>query len=104
MIAPDLFLIFGETERDMGLRLSSRLRKAGHSTTYSLKPSGFGKQFKDAGKSGARYAIILGEDEVKQSSVKVKDLRSGSEEICKIQTLVQKIEDWDGYGGISLKE
>jgi histidyl-tRNA synthetase len=101
VIAPDLFLIFGESERDMGLRLSSHLRKAGHSTTYSLKPSGFGKQFKDAGKSGARYAIILGEDEVKQSSVKVKDLRSGSEETCKIQSLVEKIEDWDGEGGIS---
>ena len=101
VIAPDLFVVFGENERDMGLRLSSHLRKAGHSTTYSLKSSGFGKQFKDAGKSGARYAIILGEEEVKQSSVKVKDLRSGSEQSCKIQSLVEKIEHWDGEGGIS---
>ena len=101
IISPDLFLLFAETERDLGLRLSNRLRKAGHSTSYSLKAAGFGKQFKDAGKSGARYAIILGEDEVERSEVKVKDLRSGLEENCKITELVDKIEYWDGEGGIS---
>ncbi len=104
IVAPDLFLIFGESERDVGLRLSSHLRKAGFSTTYSLKSSGFGKQFKDAGKSGARYAIILGEEEVKESSVKVKDLKSGFENTCKIQTLVQKLEYWDSEGGIVEEE
>ncbi|MEK9773389.1 MAG: histidine--tRNA ligase [Opitutae bacterium] len=103
IIAPDLFLLFLENERELGLRLSSRLRKAGHSTSYSLKAAGFGKQFKDAGKSGARYAIILGEDEVNQAMVKVKDLRSGSEENCAITELVEKIEHWDGEGGIPQK-
>ena len=97
---PDLFLVFGETERNLAVRLSSRLRKSGHSTTYSLKTSGFGKQFKDAGKSGARYAIILGEEEVNNNEVKVKDLKSGSEQRCKITSLVEKIEHWDGEGGI----
>ena len=101
VISPDLFLLFAEAERDLGLRLSNRLRKAGHSTSYSLKAAGFGKQFKDAGKSGARYAIILGEDEVERSEVKVKDFRSGLEENCKITELVDKIEYWDGEGGIS---
>jgi hypothetical protein len=31
-------------------------------------------------------------------------LRSGSEETCKIQSLVEKIDDWDGEGGISAAE
>lgn len=99
--ATDLFLVFEETERDLGVRLSNRLRKAGYSTTYSLKSSGYGKQFKDAGKSGARYAIILGEEEVKNAQAKVKDLRSGTEEKCKITSIVEMIEHWDGEGGIS---
>ena len=94
-------MVFEETERDLGVRLSNRLRKAGYSTTYSLKSSGFGKQFKDAGKSGARYAIILGEEEVKNAQAKVKDLRSGTEEKCKITSIVEMIEHWDGEGGIS---
>ena len=98
---PDLFLVFGESERDLALRLCSRLRKSGHSATYSLKPAGFGKLFKEAGKSGARYAIILGEEEAKLAEVKVKDLRNGSEENCQITRLVERIEHWDGEGGIS---
>lgn len=101
IMSPDLYLIFGEGEHDMALRISQRLRKAGHSTSYALKSSGFGKQFKDAGKSGARYAIIVGEDEVKNAQVKVKDLKSGSEKNCKITELIEMVELWDGQGGIS---
>ena len=40
IISPDLFLLFAETERDLGH--SYQLRKAGHSTSYSLKAAGFG--------------------------------------------------------------
>ena len=101
VLAPDLFLIFEEAQREVGLQISQRLRRAGHSTTYPLKPTGFSKQFKDAGKSGARYAIILGEEEVKNSSVKVKDLKSGSELNCPTSNLVEMIEQWDAEGGIS---
>ena len=100
VIAPDLYLIFGEPEREIGLRLSARLRKAGHATSYALKPQGFSKQFKEAGKSGARYALILGEEEVNHGRVKVKDMRSSTEEECMIKELVQKLEEWDTEGGI----
>jgi len=101
VIAPDLYLIFGEPEREIALRLSARLRKAGHGTSYALKPQGFSKQFKEAGKSGARYALILGEEEVNQGRVKVKDMRSSTEEECMIKELVQRLEEWDTEGGIS---
>ena len=82
------------------LRLSARLRKAGYATSYALKPQGFSKQFKEAGKSGARYALILGEEEVNQGRVKVKDMRSSTEEECMIKELVQRLEEWDTEGGI----
>ena len=51
-------------------------RKAGFAVSHPLKDSGFGKQFKDAGKSGARYAAILGEEEEAGNKVKIKDLKS----------------------------
>lgn len=101
IIAPDLFIVFGENERPLALRLCSHLRKGGMSTTYTLKSVGFGKQFKDAGKSGARYAIIVGEEEAKEELVKVKDLRSGKEISVKIKNLTQKLEELDAEGGIS---
>ena len=101
IIAPDLFLVFDETEKPLALRLGTHLRKSGMSATYMLKPAGFSKQFKEAGKSGARYAIIVGEEEAKQDQVKVKDLRSGKEIPVGIKNLTQKLEELDSEGGIS---
>ena len=41
---------------------------------------GAGSQFKKADKSGASYALILGDDELKDDTISVKDLRSKSEQ------------------------
>ena len=65
--APDLFLIFGETERDLGVRLSSRLRKAGHSTTYSLNHLAF-QQFKDAENQEPAMPLFLGKKKLRMPS------------------------------------
>ena len=51
----------GETN-ESGIATAARARKAGFSTSF-LKTVGFGKQFKEAGKSGAHRALILGEEE-----------------------------------------
>jgi len=99
--APDLFLIFGEQERPLGLQVASLVRKGGYSTTYPLKSSGFGKQFKEAGKSGARFALIMGEEEASQKEVKIKDLRSGKEKPCAIPHLLSELEELDSQGGLT---
>ncbi|MDP0501683.1 MAG: histidine--tRNA ligase [Verrucomicrobiota bacterium JB022] len=79
--APDLFLVVGngELERKQALHDAHRLRSVGYSVEYPLKDVGFGKQFKSAAQSGARFALIYGEDEVKQRQVKVRNLQSGQE-------------------------
>lgn len=101
VISPDLFVVFGEEQRAIALTTVTRLRKAGFSTTYTLKTSGFGKQFKEAGKSGARYAIIIGEEEAVESRVKIKDLGSGQELVVESGPLVGQLEELDAGGGIS---
>ena len=98
--APDLYLVAGEQQRKLGISLVSSVRKSGYSTSYSLKASGFGKQFKEAGKSGARYALVLGEEEVANNQVKVKDLQTSSEKVVAQQNLIASIEEFDAEGGI----
>ena len=52
-------------DKKIGLTLIiARCRKAGFSVSYSLKNAAFGKQFKEAGKSGARLRPYSGEDEI----------------------------------------
>jgi len=100
VLSPDIFVIFGENERPSGLALAHQLRKGGYSTTYPLKATAFGKQFKEAGKCGARFAVILGEEEVKGKSVKIKDLGSGNEKITPLLDLLSTLDELDSEGGI----
>ncbi|MCH9757207.1 MAG: histidine--tRNA ligase [Gammaproteobacteria bacterium] len=48
----------------------------------------FKTQFKKADKSGARLALILGEEEMMNQSVSIKDLRQTKEQQCVLQTEV----------------
>ena len=77
VMSPDLYLISSVENTEFGISLISQCRKAGFSVSYSLKNAAFGKQFKEAGRSGARYGLILGEDEREKSEIKIKDFKSG---------------------------
>ena len=101
VMAPDLYLICGTDQRKSGISLVATTRKAGFSVSHPLKKSGFGKQFKEAGKSGARYALILGEEEDNQNKVKIKDLKSSGEITVEQTQLIHQLEKLDQEGGIS---
>lgn len=57
------------------LTLATELRNAGIATEVVLEGSKLGKQFKYADRSGIRFVIVLGEDEIAKGVVTVKDLR-----------------------------
>lgn len=87
---PDIILIVGgDDERSAALETASRLRAAGYRVDYPLKAQGFGKQFKAAGESGARYAVIFGSEEIARGVVKLRDLESGEERECAQADLVE---------------
>lgn len=52
--------------------------------------AGFGAQFKKADKSGAKFALILGNDEVTNQSVTLKNLVSGEQRTLVITAFVQE--------------
>jgi histidyl-tRNA synthetase len=68
-----------EAERRAQKRLARRLRDAGHAVTYNFRAGSIGKQFKDADARGARFAVVLGPDEVAAGVAVVKEMSSGNE-------------------------
>ncbi|NBB78833.1 MAG: histidine--tRNA ligase [Verrucomicrobia bacterium] len=88
---PDFIAVIGGApERDAALADAAQLRSVGYQVEYPLKTQGFGKQFKAANQSGARFALIYGGDELARGVVKVRDLGSGEEvEIARDQLLQQ---------------
>lgn len=83
-VSPDAFLIMaGETAVQTGLALAETLRDALPSL-HLLSNCGEGSfktQMKRADKSGARFALILGDNEVQQNVCGVKPLRDGGEQL-----------------------
>ena len=70
----------GEKAVTHAVLLSESLRKIARKwRIVCYGTGGFKSQFKKADKSGARLALILGEDEVQQQTVGVKDLRTTGE-------------------------
>jgi histidyl-tRNA synthetase len=77
---PDAFLVHaGEGAEGAAWKVSERLRDAGLAVVLGNGGS-FKSQMKKADASGARFAVILGDDEVQAGKVTVKPLRAGGEQ------------------------
>ncbi|MFA5921919.1 MAG: histidine--tRNA ligase [Methylococcaceae bacterium] len=75
----DVYMIrVGETAEREGLRFAEIIRNdvPGLKLQVNCGGGSFKSQFKKADKSGAEYAIILGDDEVSRGEVSVKSLRN----------------------------
>lgn len=90
---PDIYIIMGEEpERKAALGDVARLRSLGFSVEYALKDIAFGKQFKSAGQSGARLALIYGSSELAAGNIKIRDLSSGNETDVPQKTLASVLK------------
>lgn len=84
-------IIGGEAEREAALCDAAQLRSVGYQVEYPLKNQGFGKQFKSANQSGARFALIYGSEELEKGVVKVRDLSTGNESETARAELIAKV-------------
>jgi histidyl-tRNA synthetase len=73
--SPDIYVVIGGAkERPVALGDITGLRAGGYRVEYPWRDLPFGKQFKAAAESGAKLALIYGEDEVARGVVKLRDL------------------------------
>jgi histidyl-tRNA synthetase len=78
---PDAYLVHrGEGALDAALLLRRELSLAGLRTEVDYEERSFKAQLRSANRSGARFALILAEDEVAGGTVTVKDLAAGTQE------------------------
>ena len=48
-------------------------------------------QMKQANRSGARYAVILGDDELAQNAAVVRDMAQSTQESCSLDDMVKRL-------------
>jgi histidyl-tRNA synthetase len=79
--AQDVYLVHqGEAADRFAFTVAERLRDHGFSVVHHCGGGSFKAQMRKADASGARLAVILGEDELADAAVTVKPLRAAREQ------------------------
>jgi histidyl-tRNA synthetase len=82
-VATDVYLVRqGEAAERLATRVAESLRDAGLSVILHCGGGSFKSQMKKADASGARFAVIIGDDEAAAGAVGVKPLREPAEQVC----------------------
>ncbi|MFN3689306.1 MAG: His/Gly/Thr/Pro-type tRNA ligase C-terminal domain-containing protein, partial [Fimbriimonadales bacterium] len=73
----DAFVVaFGDAARPVALQIAQQLRRAAIATDLDLEGRSPKAQMRLANRSGARFAVLLGESELAQGTATVKDLQN----------------------------
>ena len=98
----DAYLVFSEGAEQQAFQAAEQMRDHGLSVALHGTPDGktasFKSQMKKADASGARFAIILGADEMAAGKVSVKPLReTGEQMLLTVEEAAGRL--WDGITG-----
>ena len=88
----DVFVVaLGESAQAAAFKLLADLRNAGLSTSMDFAGRSMKAQMKQTNKANARFVAILGEDEVKESVVMLKDMQTSEQQKIAIKEIVNKL-------------
>lgn len=87
----DIFVIaFKETEKEV-LKVMQELRASNISCDCDFSVKSIKNQFKSANKRNSKFALILGEDELKRNSCKLKNMDTGEENEIPLNDIYRNI-------------
>jgi histidyl-tRNA synthetase len=79
----------GSRAKREALRLSDQLRGEGVRSWFALGDRGLRSQMREADKRGARFVVILGDDELEQGIATVREMSSGMQQAVDLPDLVR---------------
>ena len=75
--------------------MAHRLRAAGFAAAMPLSERPMGAQLKRADRSGARYALFVGKDEIASGRFGLKDLATGEQVTLDERGIIARLEEQD---------
>jgi histidyl-tRNA synthetase len=89
----DVFLVtFNCDDTRNEFKLLNFLRQNGINADMNYLLASFKSQMSRANRLNARYVLIIGEDEVKNNTVAVKDMKTGTQEAVEIKNIVSNLK------------
>lgn len=89
---PDVFIAqLGEPAKRKALRLFEELRRSGVAVASSFSKDGLKTQMDLADKLGVRYAVIIGQKEIMDGTIIIRDMEAGIQEIYDFKKVIPEI-------------
>ena len=86
----------GDTAKPLAMQVATELRISGYRTDMCYEDVKLGNMFKRVERKGARFAIIIGEDEVNSEQVVIKNLATSEQINCPVEKLIVKVSELMG--------
>ena len=92
--ASDVFVVaLGEAAQAPAFRLLEACRRAGLKANMDYAGRSMKAQMKQANKAQARFALILGEEEVKESCAQLKDMEKSEQQKVPFDKMIEKLKE-----------
>ena len=89
----DVYVVaLGEAAQEEAFKLVMELRDAGFSAAVDYAGRSMKAQMKQANKLGARYAAIMGEDELAEGVVMLRDMAGSEQEKVPVSDIINKVK------------
>lgn len=96
---PDLFIVaMGEKAQLKAIEIAKDMRAEGYCALYDLNQRSLRAQMKYADKLGAKFNVVIGDNEVEQGTAKLKNMKTGESADIDLTTFVS------GFYSVSLEE
>ncbi len=86
-----MFLNFGDSEAKYAMKAIAKLRQNGVKVEMYPDKAKIGKQFQHADKRGIQFAVLVGEEEIKNEKFTIKNLTTGEQESLSFEDLLKKL-------------
>lgn len=91
---PDLYFVnIGAKAQKTGIKILQELRQKDFSVEFDPDRTSISSQMKAANRSGAKFCLILGEDELVKNKVILKDMASGEQHEYTFDSIISEIRN-----------
>ena len=87
-----MFINFGPAEQAVCVSIASQLRKAGVATLIYPEAAKMKKQMDYANRQGVPFVAFVGENEMRDNTVTLKNMADGSQETLAVEALIDKLQ------------
>lgn len=94
----------GEDAKRIALKLVSELRKVGIKTVGALGKDSIRSQLESASKIDVKYALVMGQMEVHEKKIIVRDMKKGTQEIMPLDSIVDYLVELIGPEHLDTKD